>query len=459
MRLTAPDDVPDRAATVVIGQLRTMDPERPHAEAMAIVGDRIIAVGSREEVAAACPGEFAVLDLADTTVMPGLIDTHLHMQRGGLKILHDLGDGTHDLGLVMATMKEKGFEAGWGEQPPTLEDRAAAMRLVQPLMHQLGFTGIIDPAATEDELSGYQESWRRGEMTMRVVAMPYPNVGDWDTPEVDAAIERLEGVGLSTGFGDDLLRIGGIKVYFDGEAMKGEALRRTPWPHNGSVGYQRIRTEEFQKLVDHCATNGWSVGVHAVGGAGIAGALDAFEKADAKQSIAGRQWQIIHGYLETEQESMEKAARLGVVIAAQPSIPLRNAAGLVDRLGDSALTMNPLRSWLDAGVALALGSDGPFFPFDPRELIWSAVTRRVWGRDEPLDLSEAITIEEALRAYTSTAAVVAFSGDRRGMLSPGKLADWVAFDRDPVTLMPDELLDLRVLRTVVGGRTVHEVTR
>ncbi|MET7399684.1 amidohydrolase family protein [Dactylosporangium sp. NPDC005572] len=441
---------------VVTGRIRTMDPARPVAEAMAVADERIVAVGGLAEALAAGPPATAVVDLGTATIMPGLIDTHLHMQRGGLKIIHDLGDATHDLDLVIATMRDKGFGPGWGPQPPALADRAAALRLVQPLMHQLGFTGIIDPATTEDELRGYQESRRRGELTMRVVAMPYPNVGDLEHPDVDGAIERLRGIGVSTGFGDDLLRIGGIKVYFDGEAMKGEALRRTPWPHSGSTGYQRIPTAEFQRLMDFCATGGWSVGVHAVGGAAIAAVLGCFAEADRKEPIAGRQWQIIHGYLEVEPESMALAARLGVVLAAQPSIALRNAAGLVERLGDGALLMNPLRSWLDAGVPVVLGSDGPFFPFDPRELIWSAVTRRVRDRAEPLAPQEAITVAEALAAYTATAAEAAFDGDRRGRLTPGRLADWVAFDRDPLDVEPDELLTLRVLRTVVGGRTVYE---
>ncbi|BCB83101.1 amidohydrolase [Phytohabitans suffuscus] len=444
------------SAHVVTGRIRTMDPARPLAEAMAVEAGRILAVGTRAEAVAAAPGGTPVEDLGGMTILPGLIDTHLHMQRGGLKIIHDLGYDTHDLDVVIATMRERGFDPGWGPEPPTLADRAAALRLVQPLMHQLGFTGIIDPATTADELRGYQESRARGELTMRVVAMPYPDVGDLAHPDVDGAIERLKGIGARTGFGDDLLRVGGIKVYFDGEAMKGEALRRTPWPHNGSTGYQRIPTAEFQRLVDYCAADGWSVGVHAVGGAGIAAVLDCFAAADRRHSIAGRQWQIIHGYLETEPGSMALAARLGVVLAAQPSIVLRNGAGLVERLGHSALRMNPLRSWLDAGVAVVLGSDGPFFPFDPRELIWSAVTRRVRGRTEPLDEREAITVAEALTAYTSTAAVASFAGDRRGTLAPGRYADWVALDRDPLAVPPDDLLTLRVHRTVVGGHTVYE---
>ncbi|MDI5943870.1 hypothetical protein QLR68_38240, partial [Micromonospora sp. DH15] len=85
-----------------------MDPARPLAEAMAVDGDRIAAVGTRAEVLAACPAGARVEELGGATIIPGLIDTHLHMQRGGLKIIHDLGDATHDLDLVIATMREKG---------------------------------------------------------------------------------------------------------------------------------------------------------------------------------------------------------------------------------------------------------------------------------------------------------------------------------------------------------------
>jgi predicted amidohydrolase YtcJ len=437
---------------VVAANIRTMDPARPLAEAMAVQGDRVLAVGTVSEVLAVCPAGTPVETL-DATITPGLIDTHLHMQRGGLKTIHDLGHGPHRLEDVLTHMREHGFEAVWGTEPPTLDDRAAALRIIQPLMHQLGITGVIDPAATPEEISGYQESRRRDELSMRVLAMPYLELND--EQGLDTVITRLEGIGLATGFGDEWLRIGGIKVYFDGEAMKGEALLSQPWPH-GSRGRQRIPTTEFQRLVDHCARTGWSIGVHAVGGAAIDRVLACFARANEAASIAGRQWQIIHGYLETTPEAMALAAKLDVVLAAQPSIALRNGAWLVRTLGERVTRMNPLRSWRTAGVRVVLGSDGPFFPFDPRELMWSAVTRRVRGLAEPVGEQEAITAGEALAGYTADAAVAAFASGHRGVLAAGMLADWTAFDMDPVTIDPGQLRELRVLRTVVGGRVVHD---
>lgn len=440
---------------VVTGNIRTMDPENPRAEALAIRGERILGLGTVAGMVALCPEGTPIERFGSATVLPGLTDAHLHMQRGGLKLLLEMGDAEHALDDVIAVMNEKGLQSSPGDDvAPTMDDRLAGLRRIQPLLHALGITGVIDPAATDLEIEGYERAWREGALSMRVTAMPYPDVGDFETSKVDSAIERLRGIGLRTGFGDDVLRIGGIKVYFDGEGMKGDALLPHAWPDSGSLGHQRIRTEEFQRLVDFCAANGWSVGVHAVGGGAIAAVVSAFEKADAVSPIAGRQWQVIHGYLETSAESMATAARIGAIASVQPSIALRNGHGLVGKLGERAHRVNPLRSWIDAGAVIALGSDGPFFPFDPRELMWSAITRRVRNHDEPLAPEEAITPYEAVEAYTVTSAAAAFAGDRRGMLRPGYLADWTVMDIDPITAEPEALLGARFLHTVVGGRTV-----
>lgn len=440
---------------VVAGNVRTMDPAAPLAEAMAIRGDRILAIGTLSGMVALCPGGTSVDDFGTATILPGLTDAHLHMQRGGIKLLLELGDVDPELDVFIKTMDRTGLQASVGDDvPPTMQQRIAGLRRIQPLLHALGFTGIIDPATTDLEFGGYEEAWRQGVLTMRVLAMPYPDVGDAEHSRVDAAIERLRGIGASTGFGDEMLRIGGIKVYYDGEGMKGEALMGHPWP-DGSHGHRRIDPAEFERLAEFCAANGWSMGVHAVGDKAIEEVISVFERVSKDNPIDGRQWQMIHGYLGTPQHSMETAARIGLVASVQPSISMRNGAGLVEKLGDFAAKVNPLRSWIDAGAMIAMGSDGPFFPFDPRLLMWAAITRKVRHRDGPLGPEEAITAEEALRGYTVNSAITAFAGNSRGMLKPGWLADWTVFDIDPVTATPDELLVAKVLRTEVGGRTVY----
>lgn len=440
---------------IYVAPVLTMDPQRPRAEAIAVAGDRLLAVGSLDQVRAAVPAGTPEETL-EGVILPGLIDAHLHMERGGLKALSYLAA---DAGIdeFIETMREHFHSPGWaGAAAPTVEERVEGLKMVQPLLHALGFTGIVDPATTIDEMRGYQEAHRRGDLTMRTIAMPYLEIGADATPDVDAVIAHLEGTGVSTGFGDDVLRLGPIKVYFDGEALKGQALLEEPWDADGYVGEQRIPIADFDRLVAWCAGHGWGVGAHAVGGAAVALVVEAYSRAGAV--VADRRFQVIHAYLEPSRESMATAVAAGAIASMQPSIIWHNGRGLREKLGERAETANPVRSWLDAGAVVAFGSDGPFFAFDPRHLIWQAVTRRVAGEDEPLSLVEAITVEEALAAYTVGAAYASLAEDSRGMIRPGFYADWALWSADPTAVPIDELRRVSVRRTDVGGRTVFART-
>ncbi|OMQ16670.1 hypothetical protein A7K94_0200940 [Modestobacter sp. VKM Ac-2676] len=228
----------------------------------------------------------------------------------------------------------------------------------------MGFTGVVDPAVTIPEMRGYRAAHHGGHLTLRVLAMPYPELGTAAVPGVDEALVHLEGVGVGTGFGDDRLRLGPVKVYYDGEGMKGEALLTEPW-HGADHGVQRLGAADFRRLAEACAVAGWGVGVHAVGSRAVEEVLDGFEAAARLADLEPLRCQLIHAYLEPSTASMARAARLGVVASLQPSIAWNNAAGLVARLGDRARQVNPMRDWLAAGARLAMGSDAPYFPCDP----------------------------------------------------------------------------------------------
>ncbi len=121
-----------------------MDAERPRAEAIAVAGERVLAVGSREEVIVAAGAGARVIDL-DGVILPGLIDAHLHMQRGGLKALSYLPEGA-DAEAFIRRMRETFDDEDWaGAAPPTQAERLEAIRVVQPLLHALGITGVVDP--------------------------------------------------------------------------------------------------------------------------------------------------------------------------------------------------------------------------------------------------------------------------------------------------------------------------
>ncbi|MDF2579157.1 MAG: hypothetical protein K0S49_736 [Microbacterium sp.] len=399
--MTATPSFARDAAAVYVAPIVTMDAAAPDADAFAVHGGRIIAVGTVDAVRAAAPD--ADLEELEGVVLPGLIDAHMHMERAGLKALDYVSD-EDDVDTYLQRMRDS-FDDDGPEDPP-FEDRIRALVRVQPLLHSLGITGVVDPAVTIDEMRGYQEAHRRGLLTMRTVAMPFLDIGTPRFPDIDAAIEHLDGTGVSTGFGDDMLRIGPIKVYADGEALKGQALLEQPWDNSGYAGLQRISDDDFTRLVEWCGAHGWGVGTHAVGGGAVALLARAY-------------------------------ARAG------------------DALGERAERANPVRSWLDAGAVLALGSDGPFFAFDPRHLMWQTITRRIAGEDEPLSMAEAITIEEALAGYTTGAAYASLAERDRGAIRVGMQADWALWSADPRTVATDALRTLAVRRTEVGGRTVH----
>ncbi|MBS1894661.1 MAG: amidohydrolase family protein [Actinobacteria bacterium] len=439
---------------ILVGNVITMDPARPRAEAFGVDGDLVVAVGSEAEVTAALPGA-PVRSPEAAAIAPGLIDSHLHLQWAGLKLLEAFGEaGPPSLAEAFAALDADGDH--WnGEAEPTPGERLAALRLIQPVLHAVGMVGVVDPAVVPAEMSAYVAAHRHGELTMRVVPMPHPDLSDG----ADPAIAALDGIGARTGLGDETLRLGGVKVYFDGEGKNSTALRREPWPERAEEpeghGWQRLPSEEFLKLSAWCAREGWSMGVHVVGGGGIDGVLDAWLKVDRETPLAGLGFTLIHAYLEPSPANMELAAKLGVLVAAQPSIHWRNGADLEARLGPEARAINPIAAWIDAGVAVGGGSDGPYFPIDPRLGIWQARTREVAGGDEPQEPRLALDPEAALALYTTGSAAISLAAGRRGALAPGQAADWVALSADPLAADPAAVRGMTAVETVIGGTTVH----
>jgi predicted amidohydrolase YtcJ len=184
--------------------------------------------------------------------------------------------------------------------------------------------------------------------------------------------------------------------------------------------------------------------------------LAAFARADAAGPIAPLRFSLIHAYLEPGADAMALAARLGVIVAAQPSIQYRNGGALLDQLGARAENATPLRSWIRAGVRVAGGSDGPDFHLDPRLGLWQASTRAVENAHGAVGPGEALDGAEALALYTTGAAHLAFAERKRGVLRAGMAADLTALSLDPTTAEPQALRTLSVHATMVGGRVVHD---
>lgn len=530
---------------LVIGDIVTMDPARPRAQALAVHGGRIVAVGTREEARAALGPAPRELHYADGTVLPGLIDTHNHMQWTAIQTrLVDLararciadiqaavrayaerhpdkpwimsGSGWHvvslregryptrqeldavcpdrpvylprvghagvanSLALRMAGIgpdtpdppggrferDASGHPTGVLLEPPafeqvarlvpmpSLDEQADALRDMQRAYHAAGLTGVMDPGVSPEMMRLYQRLWERGELTMRTVMMP---LADSSRPLAET-LAWITHAGQTTGFGDARLKLGGVKLFLDGGASLGTALMREPYPDERcNCGIQVTPTESFRQIAWACARQGWSLGVHVVGGKAIDIALEIFDEINAQIPLRPLRFSLIHAYLWPEAHNIRDAARMGVTVATQCSMQYTFGPLLVKRFGTALMALaTPVRSWLDGGVVVGGGSDSPVTPFQPLLGLWQARTRHIAGTDEPVGRLQAVSGEEALALYTRDAAYVSFSEQERGMLRPGLLADWTVLSVDPVTCDPEALRDARVFATAVDGRVVHE---
>ncbi|BCJ62085.1 hypothetical protein C1I93_07050 [Micromonospora endophytica] len=330
----------------------------------------------------------------------------------------------------------------------------AALAQAQSHLHSLGITSASEPGLVEAEMRVYREAAAEGWLTLRTMGMP---LADTTVPPA-RFLAGLGAEGVGTGRGDSRFRRGPLKIYLDGAGGFGTALISRPWPGRPAYyGNLTCPADTFAELVAHCAQNGHSVAVHAVGDAAVTLALDHFERVNARWPIAPLRFSIMHSYLWPARADMARAARLGVVLSSQPSMQWRVGAGIARQFGEE-VPLAPLRDWLDAGVTVAGGSDGPDFPMSPLFGMWQARSRQVRGWSGPLGPDQAISAAEALAMYTTSAAYYCFAERERGRLAPGFLADWVELEVDPLSSTLAELAEAAerpVLRTVVGATVVH----
>lgn len=337
---------------------------------------------------------------------------------------------------------------------PSFDEQLDAMRDIQRRYHAAGITGIVDPGVSPEMMRVYQALWSRGELSVRSVLMP---LCDSSLPLQDH-LARIEQGGLSSGFGDARLKLGGLKLFMDGGASLGTSLMREPYPDERcNCGIQVTSTENFRAIAWACARQGWSLGVHVVGGKAIDIALEVFAEIDREIPLAPLRFTLIHAYLWPDARNIREAARMGIAVATQCSMQWAFGPLLVKRFGVAMMSVaTPVRSWLDAGVRVGGGSDSPVTPFAPLLGLWQARTRRIAGTEEPIGRCQAVTGEEALSMYTRDAAWLAFSEHERGMLREGLLADWTVLSVDPVLCDAEALKDAQVLATAVNGEVVYE---
>jgi predicted amidohydrolase YtcJ len=324
------------------------------------------------------------------------------------------------------------------------EIRAGEIEMLRNQL-ELGITSLIQAGATP---KGYAR-WKS----------IYDEVGE-ELPRATVQIrwssaDRLAEFGQITGDGNDRLRVGAIKVLVDG-GFTGPAAY-TLEPYKGESEYRgllNLPESELRALISEAHALGWQLGFHAIGDAAIELTVDAFTDALDENPRTDHRHYLNHFTVPPPVETLDLMAQYNIAIAQQPNFTYTLEGRYVANLdGDRLAHNNPVRGPMDHGIFMALGSD--ILPIDPLVGIYAAVTRKGMS-GEVFGPEEAISIEDAIRGYTANGAWLTFEEKSKGTLEPGMLADVVVLSENLLTLDPENIMEVEVDMTIVGGRVLFE---
>jgi predicted amidohydrolase YtcJ len=514
----------------------TGDPRRPWADAIAVAGDRIAAVGSSAEIRKLTPHAARTIDGAGQMMVPGFIDSHIHFIDGGFGLssvqLRDArtpdefiariaafaaaappgewitaGDWDHEqwggelprrdwidavtprnpvwvnrldghmrlanglalraAGITRVTpdvdggtivrdaagdptgvLKDNAMPlVGVVQPPPTAEMENRALDAAMRHVLAQGITGVHNMGSSWTDLSIFDRAHRADRLRVRIyAAVP---LASW---------ERLRDRVAEQGRGDAWLRVGGLKAFVDGSLGSHTAAFLDPYTDAPTdTGLIVTPPDDLYRWTRDADAAGLHPIVHAIGDRAIRLQLDIFERVASENGERDRRFRIEHAQ-HVAPSDIPRFAKLGVIASMQPYHAIDDGRWAERLIGaERARTTYAFRSLLDAGARVAFGSDWFVAPPTPLEGIYAAVTRRTLDGKNPGGWipEQRIAVEEALTAYTRTAAFASHEEMAKGTLERGKLADFVLIDRDITRVSPESIREARVTLTVVGG-TVHE---
>lgn len=536
------------------GKIVTVDARFSIRQAVAIKNGRITAVGSNRAVLGAERGtRTTVIDLAGKTVLPGLIDSHLHPLEAGLSEFRGPLPPLDSIAAVQAFIRAQAAKTPKGEWivvPRTFPTRLTEMRtpvradldveVERPVMFDASYVAIVNslglkmsgitrdtanPARGEivkdangepngilKNAQGLLKGLRRAadftpgekldaleQMLRRYRAAGLTSIGDgavqsehvdlyrklesagrlpvrvamtrWfdaGRPVEDLARE-IQAAGYATNQGDDWLKFAALKVNVDGGMTIGTAYQRQPYGDFGRQLYGKTNPEDRGQLFESPQAlleimkagrdKGWQLTCHCQGGGAIDGFLDAMEALNKEKPIAPTRSHLIHASFQSP-EAIARMKRMGILADVQAAWLYLDAPALERVFGEEGMRyFFPLRSYLDAGIVVAGGSDHMIGydknravnPYNPFMGLWTSVTRRTI-RGTVIHPEERVTREEALKMYTIWGAYRQFSEKKKGSIEPGKLADLVVIDRDYLTCPEDQIRDIQPVMVIVDGR-------
>lgn len=308
-----------------------------------------------------------------------------------------------------------------------------------------GLTSYQEAGLLTNAIKAYQRLHAREELPVRVYMMVSSDI-------LDGILEA----GITTGFGDDWLRVGPIKVMMDG-GMGGKTAALYE-PYEGTkdnVGIIYMSQEKLDSLVKRAHDAGFQIAIHAIGDRAIDVSLNALERAIKENPREDHRHRIEHCGLSTPPLT-GRLRRLGVLPAGQPPFLYNIGDSFNTNLGPKRIKWTyPFKTWFEEGLRPSGSSDRPVVLGAPLLGIWAAVNRETEA-GVVLAPEEGVTPEQAIRMYTINAAYASFEEGVKGSIEPGKLADLVVLSDDPTRVPPQKIRDIKVLKTIVAGRVAYE---
>jgi predicted amidohydrolase YtcJ len=522
----------------------TVEKAHPTAQAVAILGDRILAVGSNADVESLRGPATKSIDAGGKLLLPGFNDAHVHFVGGGLQLdsvqLNDAasteefvrrigeqakktpkgewiqgGDwdetkwnppslptkeliepvtpdnpvflGRYDGHSVLANssaLRMAGITSKTPDPPggtivrdargnPTGDLKDAAMDLVfkviPPLSHEqrlravrraleyaasLGVTSVQHMDPDYADIAAYAELLQLGELTTRIYAAPL----------IDQVDDQVK-IGIRHAFGGPYLRIGAVKAFADGSLGS-----RTAYffePYSDEPGNRGLLGEEMQPLslmrdrMMKADAAGLQICAHAIGDQAISTILDLYTDVVRAHQGMERRLRIEHAQ-HMAAKDFARFAQLDVIASVQPYQAIDDGRWAEARIGhDRASRTYAFRTFLNHDVHLAFGTDWDVAPLNPILTIYAAVTRATLDGKNPDGWfpEQKLTVPESVEAYTMGSAYAEFQDKEKGSITPGKLADMVLLSDDIFSIDPAKIREVKVLKTIVGGRLVWDVER
>ncbi|MDR2156375.1 MAG: amidohydrolase [Clostridiales Family XIII bacterium] len=360
------------------------------------------------------------------------------------------GEIVRENGKLTGRLTETAFAAMKSAIPPaTMEQQVKAIARLGNMYNALGITstaemGVI--SASGDEIALWDKVLKANALTVRVAAYC-----------LDAMYGKLRAANSPIPLGNDLFKIQGRKIMLDGSGGAGTARMSIPSKFDGNAGLTYHTQEALDGIVWEAHAEGVQISTHAIGDIAVTMILDAYRKAQNRLPRPDARHRIEHCTF-CYPPLIERVIKEGVLTLLNPGFIYYFGDTLMRNYGEEPVSQaSPYRSLLDGGVPVACGSDFPVAAIDPKRILHAALVRKT-AQGVPCGEREKVSAREAVYSYTAAGAYFTFDEHRKGTLGTGKLADIVVTDIDPTTVddEPDRILEMKVERTILGGKTVYE---